>query len=150
MKVVLLEDLKGTGKKGDLVNVSDGYARNFLFPRKLAKEANAQAMNELKNAAEAKAFKIQSEIDAAKQTAEKINGKSVKLYAKAGQGGKIFGSVTAKEIAEELKKAYHVDIDKRKIVLDADIKAFGTYECEVKLYNGITAKVFAVVGEKES
>ncbi|MDF1495986.1 50S ribosomal protein L9 [Caproiciproducens sp. CPB-2] len=150
MKVVLLEDLKGTGKKGDLVNVSDGYARNFLFPRKLAKEANAQAMNELKNAAEAKAFKIQSEIDAAKQTAEKINEKSVKLYAKAGQGGKIFGSVTAKEIAEELKKAYHVDIDKRKIVLDADIKAFGTYECEIKLYNGITAKVFAVIGEKES
>ncbi|WP_444657949.1 50S ribosomal protein L9 [Caproiciproducens sp. R2] len=149
MKVVLLEDLKGTGKKGDLVNVSDGYARNFLFPRKLAKEANAQAMNELKNAAEAKAFKIQSEIDAAKQTAEKINEKSVKLYAKAGQGGKIFGSVTAKEIAEELKKAYHVDIDKRKIVLDADIKAFGTYECEIKLYNGITAKVFAVIGEKE-
>lgn len=150
MKVVLLEDLKGTGKKGDLVNVSDGYARNFLFPRKLAKEANAQAMNELKNAAEAKAFKIQSEIDAAKQTTEKINEKSVKLYAKAGQGGKIFGSVTAKEIAEELKKAYHVDIDKRKIVLDADIKAFGTYECEIKLYNGITAKVFAVIGEKES
>ncbi len=149
MKVVLLEDLKGTGKKGDLVNVSDGYARNFLFPRKLAKEANAQAMNELKNAAEAKAFKIQSEIDAAKQTAEKINEKSVKLYAKAGQGGKIFGSVTAKEIAEELKKAYKVDIDKRKIVLDTDIKAFGTYECEIKLYNGITAKVFAVVGEKE-
>jgi len=149
MKVVLLEDLKGTGKKGDLVNVSDGYARNFLFPRKLAKEANAQAMNELKNAAEAKAFKIQSEIDAAKQTAEKINEKSVKLYAKAGQGVKIFGSVTAKEIAEELKKAYKVDIDKRKIALDADIKAFGTYECEIKLYNGITAKVFAVVGEKE-
>ncbi|MBW7573233.1 50S ribosomal protein L9 [Caproiciproducens faecalis] len=149
MKVVLLEDIKGSGKKGELINVSDGYARNYLFPRKLAKEANAQAMNELKNAAEAKAFKIQSEIDAAKQTAEKINEKSVKLYAKAGQGGKIFGSVTAKEIAEELKKVYKVDIDKRKIVLDADIKAFGTYECEIKLYNGITAKVFAVVGEKE-
>nr|WP_319487868.1 50S ribosomal protein L9 [uncultured Caproiciproducens sp.] len=149
MKVVLLEDIKGSGKKGELINVSDGYARNYLFPRKLAKEANAQAMNELKNAEDAKAYKIQSEIDAAKQTAEKINGKSVKLYAKAGQGDRIFGSVTAKEIAEEFKREYKVDIDKRKIVLDSDIKAFGTYECEIKLHSGISAKVYAVVGEKE-
>ncbi|HEX2986346.1 MAG TPA: 50S ribosomal protein L9 [Caproiciproducens sp.] len=149
MKVVLLEDIKGSGKKGDLVNISDGYARNYLFPRKLAKEANAQAMNELKNAEEAKAFKIKSETDSAKRTAEQINGKSVKLYAKAGQGGRLFGSITAKEIAEELKKQYKADIDKRKIALDGDIKAFGTYECEVKLYNGITAKIYAVVGEKE-
>jgi large subunit ribosomal protein L9 len=149
MKVVLLEDIKGTGKKGDLVNVSDGYARNFLFPRKLAKEANAQAMNELKNAAEAKAFKLKTEMEAAQKTADQINGKSVRLFAKAGQGGRLFGSVTSKEIAEELKKQYHVDVDKRKIVLDGDIKAFGTYECEVKLYNGISAKIYAVVGEKE-
>lgn len=149
MKVVLLEDIKGTGKKGDLVNVSDGYARNFLFPRKLAKEANAQAMNELKNAAEAKAYRIKTETEAAQKTADKINGKSVRLYAKAGQGGRLFGSVTSKEIAEELKKQYQVDVDKRKITLDSDIKAFGTYECEVKLYNGISAKIYAVVGEKE-
>lgn len=149
MKVVLLEDIKGSGKKGELINVSDGYARNYLFPRKLAKEANAQAMNELKNAEEAKAFKVKSEIDAAQETAGQINGKSVKLFAKAGQGGRLFGSVTAKEIAEELKKQFKVNIDKRKIVMDGDIKAFGTYECEVKLYSGITAKVFAVVGEKE-
>ncbi|HEX3039209.1 MAG TPA: 50S ribosomal protein L9 [Caproiciproducens sp.] len=149
MKVVLLEDIKGSGKKGELINVSDGYARNFLFPRKLAKEANAQAMNELKNAEEAKAFKLKSETDAAQKTADQISGKSVRLFAKAGQGGRLFGSVTSKEIAEELKKQYHVDVDKRKIVLDGDIKAFGTYECEVKLYNGISAKVYAVVGEKE-
>ncbi len=148
MKVVLLEDIKGSGKKGDLINVSDGYARNYLFPRKLAKEANAQAMNELKNAEEAKAHKIQVEKENAQQIADKIQGKSVKLSAKAGQGGRLFGSITAKEIAEELKKQYHVDVDKRKIALDGDIKSFGTFECEVKLYNGISAKVFAVVGEQ--
>lgn len=149
MKVVLLEDIKGNGKKGELINVSDGYARNYLFPRKLAKEANAQAMNELKNAEEAKEFKLKTETDNAQRTAGLINEKSVKLYAKAGQGGRLFGSITAKEIAEELKKQYKVDVDKRKIVLDADIKAFGTYECEVKLYAGIGAKIYAVVGEKE-
>lgn len=149
MKVVLLEDIKGSGKKGELINVSDGYARNYLFPRKLAKEANAQAMNELKNAEQAKAHKIQAETEAALHTAETLRGKSVKLYAKAGQGGRLFGSVTAKEIAEELKKQFKVDVDKRKIALDGDIKAFGTYECEVKLSNGISAKIYAVVGEKE-
>ncbi|MDF2631823.1 MAG: ribosomal protein [Caproiciproducens sp.] len=150
MKVVLLEDIKGSGKKGELINVSDGYARNYLFPRKLAKEANAQAMNELKNAEDAKAYKIKADTDAAKQTAEKIDGKNVKLFAKAGQGGRLFGSVTAKEIAEELKRQYKVDVDKRKIVIESDIKAFGTYECEVKLYSGISAKLYAVVGEKEN
>lgn len=148
MKVILLEDVKGSGKKGQLVNVSDGYARNYLLPRKLAKEANAQAMNELKNAEEAKEFKIQSEIAKAKETAAKIDGKSVKLYASAGQGGRLFGSVTAKEIAEEIAKQFQVEIDKRKVAVDTDIKAFGTYECEVKLYAGISAKVYAVVGEK--
>ena len=125
MKVVLLQDIKGTGKKGELVSVSDGYARNFLFPRKLAKEANA------------------------KDAAEKLEGKSIKLYAKGGQGGRLFGSVTAKEIAEEIKKVYHIDIDKRKIEIDGDIKAFGTYECQIKLYTGISAKIYAVVSEAE-
>ncbi|MCY1714517.1 50S ribosomal protein L9 [Caproiciproducens galactitolivorans] len=149
MKVVLLDDIKGSGKKGELINVSDGYARNYLFPRKLAKEANAQALNELKNAADAKAFKIKTEKEAAQKTADTIHEKSVKLFAKAGQGGRLFGSVTAKEIAEELKRQYKVNVDKRKIVLNGDIKAFGTYECEVKLYSGISAKVFAVVSEKE-
>lgn len=149
MKVVLLEDIKGSGKKGELINVSDGYARNYLFPRKLAKEANAQAMNELKNAEEAKAHKIKADTDAAKKTAEQIDGKHVKLYAKAGQGGRLFGSVTAKEIAEELKQQYKVNVDKRKIVIDGDIKAFGTFECEVKLHSGISAKIYAEVGEKE-
>ena len=149
MKVVLLADVKGSGKKGELVNVSDGYARNFLFPKKLAKEANAQALNELKNAEESRAFKIKQETEAAQASADKINGKSVSILAKAGQGGKLFGSVTAKEIAEAIKKHYGVDVDKRKIDTKGDMKAFGTYECEVKLYSGITATVKAVVTEKE-
>ena len=149
MKVVLLADVKGSGKKGELVNVSDGYARNFLFPKKLAKDANAQALNELKNAEESKAFKIKQETEAAQASADKINGKSVSILAKAGQGGKLFGSVTAKEIAEAIKKQYGVDVDKRKIDTKGDMKAFGTYECEVKLYSGITATVKAVVTEKE-
>ena len=149
MKVALLADVKGSGKKGELVNVSDGYARNFLFPKKLAKEANAQALNELKNAEESKAFKIKQETEAAQASADKINGKSVSILAKAGQGGKLFGSVTAKEIAEAIKKQYGVDVDKRKIDTKGDMKAFGTYECEVKLYSGITATVKAVVTEKE-
>ncbi|HIS68604.1 MAG TPA: 50S ribosomal protein L9 [Candidatus Gallacutalibacter stercoravium] len=150
MKVILLADVKGSGKKGELVNVSDGYARNFLLPRKLAKEANAQAMNELKNAEQAKQHKIETEKAAANQAAQLINGKTVHIYASAGQGGKLFGSVTAKEIAEELKKTFQVEVDKRKIELSGDIKAFGTYECEVKLYAGISAKIYVMVGEKNS
>ena len=110
MKVVLLADVKGSGKKGELVNVSDGYARNFLFPKKLAKEANAQAMNELKNAEEAKAYKIKTETEAAKKAAGVLEGKTVRLTAKAGQGGRLFGSVTAKEIAEALKEQFGVDV----------------------------------------
>ena len=140
MKVVLLQDIKGTGKKGELVSVSDGYARNFLFPRKLAKEANAQAMNELKNAEAAKAHKIEVEKANAKDAAEKLEGKSIKLYAKGGQGGRLFGSVTAKEIAEEIKKVYHIDIDKRKITVDA-VKNVGETEAVIKLYPEISAKI---------
>ena len=128
MKVVLLADVKGSGKKGDLIQVSDGYARNFLFPRKLATEANAQALNELQNAKASQAFKLEQEKQAAKSSADQINGKSISVQAKAGQGGKLFGSVTAKEIAEAIKKQYGVEVDKRKIDTKGDIKAFGTYE----------------------
>ncbi len=148
MKVVLLQDVKGTGKKGALVQVSDGYARNFLLPRKLAKEANAQVMSELKNAESAKEWRIRKETEEARANAASIEGKTLRLYAKAGQGGKLFGSITAKEVAEELKKNFHVDVDKRKILLDEDIRAFGTYECEVKLYAGISAKIYVLVGEE--
>ncbi len=149
MKVVLLQDVKGSGKKGQLLEVSDGYARNFLLPRKLAREASAQVMNELKNAEDAKAWRIQKETDEAKASAEKISGKTIHLFAKAGQGGKLFGSITSKEISDELKNAFGIDVDKRKVVLDGDIKAFGTFECEIKLYAGVSAKIYVLVGEQQ-
>ena len=147
MKVVLLADVNGVGKKGELINASDGYARNFLLPRKLAKEANAQAMNELKNAEASKAYKIKTETDEAKRAAEALEGKSVKITAKAGLNGKLFGAVTAKEVAQEIKKQFGLEIDKRKINLSGDIKAFGVYQAEIKLYAGITAKLSVAVTE---
>lgn len=147
MKVILLQDVKSHGKKGDLVTVSDGYARNYMIPRGLAKEANAQAMNEFHNAESAKAFKIKTEKENAQNIFNAIDKKIVKISAKAGQAGRIYGSVTTKEIAVELKKQFGVEIDKRKLSLAIDIKAFGSYPCEVKLYSGITATVTVAVSE---
>lgn len=146
MKVILTQDVKGLGKKGELVNASDGYARNFLFPRKLAAEANSQAMTELKNREDSKKHKIEVETQQAKASADKISGKTVKVTAKAGQGGRLFGSVTAKEIAAVIKTQFGIDIDKRKITVD-DIKAFGTYPAMVKLYQGVTAEFSVTVTE---
>ena len=147
MKVILLQDVKGTGKKGELVNVSDGYGRNFLLPKKVAKEATAQAMSELKNAEASKAFQIEEAKKAANASKALIEGKSLSIKAKAGQGGRLFGSVTAKEISAELKKQFSLNVDKRKISLDTDIKAFGTYNAEIKLYTGIVATLKVVVTE---
>lgn len=149
MKVILLADVKGSGKKGELIEVSDGYARNFLLPRKLAKEANAQAMNEFRNAEQSKQYKLEVQKAQAQETADKLNSVIVKIEASAGKGGKLFGSVTSKEIAEEIKKQFNADIDKRKISLDTDIKAFGTYNCEIKLFTGISTKLKIQVVEKE-
>ena len=146
MKVVLLQDVKGLGKKGELVNTSDGYARNFLFPRKLAMEANSQAMSELKNREAAEKHRIDMEIVAAKASAEKLEGKTVRLTAKAGANGKLFGSVTPKDVAAAIAQQFSIELDKRKVVVE-DIKAFGTYPVEVKLYNGISAAMFVMVGE---
>ena len=142
MKVVLKQDVKGTGKKGELVEVADGYARNFLLKRGLAIPADAGAMNELKNREAAKAYRLAEEQKAA------IDGKTVKLTAKAGANGKLFGSVTAKEIAEGIEKQLGVTLEKRKVVLKDDIKAFGSYTIEVKIYSGVSANVFVVVGEE--
>ena len=147
MKVILLSDVRGSGKKGDLVNVSDGYARNFLLPKNLAKEATPGALNELENAKKAIQHKVDEDIKKAKNDAEILNGKSVKLVAKAGEGGRLFGSITAKEIVAEIKKNYNILIDKRKISLKNEIKSLGTYEFDVKLYNGITAKMKIWVDE---
>lgn len=146
MKVVLTQDVKGLGKKGELVNASDGYARNFLFPRKLAMEANSQAMSELKNREAAEKYRIDTEIAAAKENAAKLEGKTVRLSAKAGANGKLFGSVTSKDVAEAIVKTFKIDLDKRKVTVE-DIKNFGTYPVEVKLYNGISASMFVMVGE---
>lgn len=148
MKVILKQDVQGSGKKGDIVNVSDGYARNFLLKRGLAVEASGQALNEINAKKAADARKLQAEIDAAKKLGEEIGGKTIKIHAKAGENGKLFGSVTAKEIADEIKKQLKVDIDKRKISLTGEIKKFGTYDAEIKLYNGVFANVFVMVGEE--
>lgn len=141
MKVVLLQDVKSLGRKGELVNVSDGYARNFLFPKNIAKEANAQAMNELKNAEQSKKFKKDTEIAAANKAKAELEGANFVIKAKAGESGKLFGSITAKEIAAEIKRRKNFDIDKRRIVLSEDIKTVGEYSAEIKLYSGITANV---------
>lgn len=146
MKVILTADVKGQGKKGEMINVSDGYARNFLFKQKLAVEANNAALNELKNREAAKAHHIEEEKKAAQADAAKVDGKTITIHAKAGASGKLFGSVTSREIAEELQKAFAIQVDKRKISV-ADIKAFGTYMAEIKFYNGISASLTIEVCE---
>ena len=147
MKVVLKTDVKGTGKKDEMVEVSDGYARNFLLPRGLAVAANAAAVNEVRTKESAKRHHAEVELADAQATAKKIGGMTVTVKAKAGQGGRLFGAVTGKDIAEAVNKAAGVSIDKRKVVLDADIKNYGQYEVEIKVYPSVTAKVTVVVEE---
>lgn len=147
MKVVLLQDVKSQGKKGDLVNVSDGYARNFLFPKGLAAEADAKAMNEIKTKEEARLHKIEVEKTAARETAEKLTSVTVKLKSTAGADGRLYGSITSKDIAEALEKQHGITIDKRKIQLDGNIKAFGTYVLDVKLYPEISGKINLVISD---
>ena len=146
MKVILKQDVKGQGKAGELVNVSDGYARNFLFPRKLAIEADAKALADAKNKDDAKTFKIEQEKAAARAIAEKLQGVTVKIKATAGADGRPYGSITTADIAKALKEQ-GIEIDKRKIVADGAIKAFGTYNLDVKLYPEIHGKVNVVVHE---
>ena len=146
MKVILQQDVKNLGKKGDLVNASDGYARNFLFPKGLAIEANSSAMNDFNNKEASKKFHKAEEIKAAHADAAKLDGKTFKLMAKAGANGKLFGSVTSKDVSKQIKDELGIDIDKRKIVMP-DVKAFGTVQAEIKVYQGISAKVFVQVSE---
>lgn len=147
MKVILTADVKGQGKKGDMVNVSDGYARNFLLPKQLAVEANNQNINVVTMQKNAKDFKIAEEKKAAMELKNRLSSLTLSLHAKAGAGGKLFGAVTAKEISEELKATFDIDIDKRKITLSEPIKAFGEYFIEIKLYPEIAAKVKVSVTE---
>lgn len=141
MKVILLADIKGVGKKDQIINASDGYARNFLFPKKLAVEANNENLGKLKSKNESKAFKKETEIAEAKKIAEKIKSITLTIKVKAGENGKIFGGVTSKEIAESLKKEYKIEIDKKKIVLSETIKNIGTHTVDIKLYEGIIAEL---------
>lgn len=146
MEVILKADVKGLGKKGDKVKASDGYARNYLFPKNLAVEANAQTLTEYKNSEASKQHKLEVEIENANLTKQKIDGKTVKLTAKAGANGKLFGSITSKDVASQIKTQLGCDVDKRKISM-ADIKNFGTYSAEVKIYQNISAKISVEVGE---
>ena len=145
MKVMLLQDVKGKGKKDQIVNVSDGYARNFLFPKKLAVEADAKAMADSANKEKARLFKIETEKAAAREIAAKLESVVVKIKATAGADGKLYGGVTTADIAEELKKQHGIEIDKRKIASDGAIKAHGTYTLDVKLYPEIVGKINVVV-----
>ena len=146
MDVILKADVKGLGKKGEKVKASDGYARNFLFPKGLAVEANAQSLTELRNREQANQHKIDVEVAAANESKAKLQGKVVKMTAKAGNNGKLFGSVTSKAVAAEISKQFAVKVDKRKISID-DIKTFGSYKIEVKLYTNIVAEMTVMVGE---
>ena len=137
MQVILNQDVKGQGKKGQMVNVSDGYARNFLLPRGLAKEATKSNINVMKGKAESLEYKIKTETEEAKNTAEKMKEIEVVIKAKAGDNGKLFGSITSKDVAEELKMQHHIKIYKKKIVMN-DIKTLGVAEVTVKLYTGVT------------
>jgi large subunit ribosomal protein L9 len=145
MKVVLLKDIKGTGKKGDVAEVSDGYARNYLFPRKLAQEVTASVMNEITNKRNAEQHKKQLELDDANRIRDEINGKEFVIKAKSGTGDRLFGSVTAKEIAVAIAEKTGNDVDRRKIQLEKEIKHFGRYEVSIKIYSGVTADVVVVV-----
>lgn len=148
MKVILQKDVKGKGKAGQIVEVADGYARNFLFPQKLAVEADKKALNEVKGKAEAAAHKIEVDRQNATELAVKLESALVKIKCSAGTDGRLYGSVTSKEIAEKLAEQYSIEVDKRKIVLDEPIKNFGTYSFDVKLYSGITGKINILVSEK--
>ena len=138
MEVLLKSDVKGLGKKGEKVSVSEGYARNFLFPKGLAAEMNAQLMSELRNKESSEQFRADEDLKAAKAYAAKISGQTVVIKAKGGANGKLFGSVTAKEIAQLISTKFGIKVDKRKITVD-DIKAFGTYNTQVRLHPQVTA-----------
>lgn len=146
MKVILLQDVKGQGKKGAVVEVSDGYARNFLFPKKLATEATNSAINDLKGKNEAFAYKKETELSEAKAMKEKLKDLSVTIVAKAGANGKLFGSVTNKDVAEQLLKQHHIKIDKRRFEM-SDIKNVGITTVSVKLYPDVTGELKVEIKE---
>ena len=148
MKVILLADVKGQGKKNDVIDVSDGYAKNFLIPRKLAKVADGQSLNDVKVKEAARVYRIETEKKEAQALAEKLKGILVKIPASSGADGRLYGSVTGKDIVERLQAAHGIVLDKRKLSLPDPIKAYGKYEVEVKLYTEVTGKINVLVCEK--
>ncbi|NLL31327.1 MAG: 50S ribosomal protein L9 [Clostridiales bacterium] len=144
MKVILLQDVKKLGKKGDVVNTSDGYARNFLFPRKLAEEANDTNMHILNTKKENERKKKLAEMEEAQKLAAELKDKVIKLQVKSGDNGKLFGAITSKDVAERINKDYKLKIDKKKIVMDT-IKLTGEYDIEVKLYPEVSTKMKVII-----
>ena len=148
MKVILKADIKGVGKKDQVINASDGYARNFLFPKNLAVEANNSNMSKLKAKNDAKQYKKDQEKESAKQIAKKLEAITLKIEVKTGENGKIFGGVSSKEIAENLEKQYQIKIDKKKINLKETIKTIGVRLVEIKLFEGVVGKLkINIIGE---
>lgn len=145
MKVILLQDVKDLGKKDSIVNVSDGYARNFLFPKKVAVEASEGALKTIADKKSSLQNKKNMELQAAKELADKLNKVEVNIKTKTGDNGKLFGSITNKDIAELIKSQHKIEIDKKKIVLNDTIKAVGTYQAEIKVYPEVSAKVKVIV-----
>ncbi len=141
MKVILLADIKGVGKKDQVINANDGYARNFLFPRKLAVPADKGNMKNLESKKESELFRKEQEKNACIEMAKKIEQITLIIEVKSGDNGRIFGSVTSKEIAETLEKQYKIKVDKKKILLDEPIKTLGIFNIQMKLYDGVTAKL---------
>ena len=141
MKVILKADIKGVGKKDQVINASDGYARNILFPKNLAVEANAENMSKLKAKQDSNAFKKSQEKEEAQKIADKLSKILMKVQVKAGENGKIFGGVSSKEIAENLEKQYNIKVDKKKIDLKETIKTLGMFTIEIKLYEGVVGKL---------
>ena len=149
MKVILLQDVRAQGKKGEMIHVSDGYARNYLIPHKLAMEATTDALNAKKNADAAVQRRIEAERAAAIEAQKQLESSPVKIYAKAGMGGRLFGSVTTKEISEALKQQHNIDVPKNQLSLDEPIKSFGTFEAKARLYTEVTGTVMVQVFEEK-
>ena len=148
MKVILLEDVKGKGKKDQVLDVSDGYARNYLFAKKLAVEADTKALNELKNREAARQYKYDVEKSAAEELAKQLEAVTLVLRHEAGKDNKLYGAITTKEIVQQLKQEYSIEVDKKKLSLDTPIKAFGTYKIKAKLFTGVLATITVQIVEK--
>ena len=149
MKVILLKDVKGTGKKNEVKEVSDGYARNYLLPKKLAVPADNTNMKELNEKNTSKELKAQKEYEAAVELGKKMEELNVVIYAKAGDGGRLFGSITSKDIAEQIKKQHNIEVDKRKITLDEPIRVLGSRFVDIKIHQKVTTRLRVDVKEKQ-